>query len=208
MIKAVIFDMGGVMVNLNLNRCVDSFLALGFEDIRDFLDPCHQRGMFMGMEHGTVSADEFISECLQHSRPGTTPGQVVSAFATFLDGAREDAMRCINSLRGKVDLYVLSNNNPIAAPVCESIIKPYGVDFTQPFKKVFISYEMKMLKPYPEIFGAAVEEIGCEPSEMLFIDDSQRNLDAAAAFGINTLLCSPETDLSVEVPARLHLFND
>ena len=71
------------------------------------------------------------------------------------------------------------------------------------FRRLFLSYQMKMLKPSQEIFGKMISEVGLEPSEMLFIDDSQANADAAAAAGLNVLHYVQGTDLAAAVSRAL-----
>lgn len=86
---------------------------------------------------------------------------------------------------------------------CRKFFADAGLPMEQVFRKQFLSYQMKMLKPSPEIYMAVIRSIGLPPGEMLFIDDSKSNTDAAAALGMNVLLYSPGTDLNAAVSRRL-----
>ena len=58
-IKNLIFDFGGVLINLNRQRCIDSFKALGLSHVEDLIDPFAQQGIFMQLEKGLISPAEF-----------------------------------------------------------------------------------------------------------------------------------------------------
>ena len=80
MIQGIVFDMGGVLIDLHYERCVAAFKAIGFEQICDYLDPCHQKGIYGDMESGKVSADEFYEFVLTKCNPGTTRADILPDF--------------------------------------------------------------------------------------------------------------------------------
>ena len=59
MIKNIIFDFGGVLVDLDRDEAARRFLSLGVHDIEELLDPYLQRGIFLELERGTYSASRF-----------------------------------------------------------------------------------------------------------------------------------------------------
>ena len=198
MIKAVVFDMGGVIVRLNMDRCIGSFKELaGFEDIEDYLDKFHQKGFISDLEEGKTQPEDFYRECLKHSRPGTTLETVHYCFCSLLDGLEEDTLELIRSLRGRYDLYVLSNNNPISRGYFRDMMKQEGLDTDKVFTKEFYSYELHLLKPSLEIYERVIEGVGARPEEILFIDDARDNIEAA--LGIRTLWLKPGMDIRKEV---------
>ena len=204
MIKAIVFDMGGIIVRLDLGRCIASFKELaGFEDIEEYLDKFHQKGFISDLEEGKTQPEDFYRECLKHSRPGTTVETVHHCFCSLLDGLEEDSLDLIRSLRGRYDLYVLSNNNPISRGYFRDMMKLEGLDTDKVFKKEFYSYELKMLKPSREIFEHVIREVGVDPAEILFIDDARDNIEAAAALGIKTLWLRPGMDIAAETEKML-----
>ncbi len=70
MIKAVFFDMGGVLLPLDMGRCIKAYREIaGFKDIDKYLDPCHQHGFFLDIEAGRMDLETFYAECLSHSAP-------------------------------------------------------------------------------------------------------------------------------------------
>ena len=188
MTKAVVFDMGGVILRLNVPRCINRFKTeAGFTDIEDFLDIYQQKGFIGDFEAGKIDAEGFYSNCLAHSRPGTTRQTVHDCFCSLLDGTNEDVIELIRSLKGRIPMYLLSNNNPISLELLGEELARNGLAIEETFKKKFCSFQLKMQKPGREIYLKAIEEIGCDPSEILFIDDSPANLRTARELGIQTL---------------------
>ena len=205
MIKAIVFDMGGVIVRLDMDRCIRNFKELaGFEDIEEYLDRFHQKGFISDLEEGKTQPEDFYRECLEHSRPGTSVETAQYCFCSLLDGLEEDSLNLIRSLRGRYDLYVLSNNNPISRAYFREMMKKEGLDTEEVFTKEFYSYELKMLKPSREIYECVIEGVGRKPEEILFIDDARDNIEAASALGITTLWLRPEMDIAVEVEKVLN----
>ena len=198
--KAIIFDMGGVLVDLDMDACRNAFKNdLGFAEIDEILDPCHQKGIIGDLEEGLVTADEFRKYVLERSREGATEQDVDEAFAKILVGIEPSKIELLKKLSAEYDIYMLSNNNPVALPYSARMFEDAGFSLKNDFKKCFISYQMKMLKPSEAFYKAVMNEIGLPASEMIFIDDSQKNVDAAIAAGLPALWYEPGTDLAAVV---------
>ena len=204
MVKAIVFDLGGVLIDLDLDRSIRAFREiLGYEKITELLDPCHQKGIYGDMEAGLITADEFRSEVLRESRPGCTPADVDRAMEGLLVGMDPAKVPLLHALAEKYPVYCLSNNNEISVPLMHRIYDQVGLDWKRVFRKEFISCRMKMLKPSREIFDAAAAEIGLLAGEILFVDDSQRNVDAAIAAGWQAEHYEQGTDLAACIAVYL-----
>ena len=196
MVKAIVFDFGGVLIDLDYDSCVRAFLdILGFERIYELLDLYHQKGIYGEMEAGHVTADEFRAEVLRGSRPGAVPADVDRCMAALLKGMDSRKVPLLEQLAQKYPVYGLSNNNEISVVRMHEIYEENGLDWQKVFRKEFLSCRMKMLKPSREIFDAAAAEIGFPPKEILFVDDSQTNVDGAIAAGWQSVLYVQGTDL-------------
>ena len=234
MIKAVIFDLGGVLIDLDLERCRKAFAEdVGYRKIDELLDAWHQKGFYSDLEEGKLSADEFRRKIIEgsvsagHSVPTTesvscaesvpstesvpttesvsavSPDEVDHAMWALLTGIEPYKIDFLRELSGKYDLYLLSNNNGISMVRCRQIFKEAGLPMEKVFRKQYLSYEMKMLKPSPQIYRAVIDDIGLSPDEMLFIDDSVSNVAAAASLGIHAVQYVPGADLRAAVNAGL-----
>ena len=204
MVKAIVFDLGGVLIDLDGERCVRAFREiLGYERITELLDLSHQKGIYGEMEAGRVTADEFRAEILRESRPGCVPADVDRAMAGLLTGMDPAKVPLLERLARDYAIYGLTNNNEISVKRMHDIYEENGLDWQHVFRKEFISCRMKLMKPSREIFDAAAAEIGLPPEEILFIDDSQRNVDGAVAAGWKAALYKQGTDLGACIERNL-----
>ena len=195
--KALIFDFGGVLIDLDIEDCKAAFKRdLGYEKIDEILDPCHQKGIVGDMEEGMISAEEFRAEVLKDSRPDARPEEVDAAFMRILAGIPSYKGPLLNRLAESYDVYILSNNNPIVAAHMHELFAGVGVDYEKLFKKSFLSFEMKALKPSESFYKRVLEQIDMPAEELLFIDDSQKNVEGAIAAGLPSVYYDPKTDLA------------
>ena len=195
--KAIIFDFGGVLIDLDIEDCKAAFRNdLGYEKNDDILDPCHQKGIVGDMEEGMISADDFRAEVLKDARPGARPEEVDAAFMRILVGIPSYKGPLLNRLAESYDIYILSNNNPIVSQHMPELFAGVGVDFGKLFKKSFLSFEMKALKPSESFYKRVLEQIDMPAEELLFIDDSQKNVEGAIAAGLPSVYYDPKTDLA------------
>lgn len=195
--KAVIFDMGGVLVDLDVPGCIQAFINdLEFQDIVNLIDPCHQKGVFGEMEEGKVSADVFRDVVIAGSKPGVTREDVDKTLWNILVGIDAYKIDMLKRMSENYDVYMLSNNNPICVPRASVIFREAGFTMEEDFKKCYISYQMGALKPSADFYHAVMEDIGGPAENMLFIDDSQKNVDGAIAAGLPAVYYEPGTDLA------------
>ena len=196
-IKALIFDMGGVLVDLDIEDCKNAFKSfLGFDRIDELIDPCHQKGIYGDLEEGTMSAEDFRAAVLSESHPGSRAELVDEAMWHILSGISPYKAELLNRLAQSYDLYLLSNNNPVCMPRSRRLFEEAGAPLDKVFRKCFLSYEMKSLKPSEAFYKAVISQIGLPSEEMIFIDDSQKNVDGAIAAGLPSVYYEPGTDLS------------
>lgn len=204
MIKAILLDLGGVLIDLDLAACRKAFIEiLGFNKIDELLDPCHQKGIYSDLEEGKISVDEFRALVIKDSKPGSDPMDVDRCMEALLSGMDPAKVPFLVELADRYEVYALTNNNPIAMRRFHEIYEENGLDYRKVFRHEFISSEMKLLKPDLRIFRQAVEGMGLEASEILFVDDSQSNVDAAASIGLNSVRYVPGADLRETIETAL-----
>ena len=195
-IKALIFDMGGVLVDLDIEDCKRAFKEdLDYHRIDDIIDACHQKGIYGELEEGVLSADEFRRLVLAESRPGAAPEDVDKAMWHILVGIPPQKAELLRKLAQKYDLYLLSNNNAICLPRSRRMFQEAGIPLDRIFRECFFSFEMKALKPSETFYKAVIDRIGLPAEQMLFIDDSMTNVNGSAAAGLPAVYYEPGTDL-------------
>lgn len=195
MIKNLLFDLGGVIMDIEKERCVAAFEELGLRDARSYFGDFSQQGPFMRLEQGSISPDEFHAALRTGLPEGVSDEAIDRAFCKFLIGIPAHRLDELRRLRRSYRVYMLSNTNPI---MWKSKIRDdfgqQGLTREDYFDGIVTSFEAKALKPDRAIFDYACRKLGIRPEETLFIDDSQANLDAAAALGFRTALAAPHTE--------------
>lgn len=203
MVKNLLFDLGGVIMDIEKARCVAAFEALGLPDAPAFFGEYSQQGPFLQVEEGTLTVDGFHKVLREAIPRPVSDEDIDTAFCRFLIGIPRHRLTALRELRRNYGVYLLSNTNPI---MWDSKIKD---EFTHEgrtredyFDGIVTSFEAKALKPSAAIFGYAVDKLGIRPEETVFIDDSQTNLDAAARLGFGTQLVAPGEEFVELLAAR------
>lgn len=190
--KNLLFDLGGVILDLKREDCVRAFEALGMENAESVFGEYSQTGAFLALEEGTISVDEFHAEVKKMLPQGVSDAQIDEAFGRFLVGVPMARLKALEELRNDYKVFLLSNTNPIH--INGRIAQYFGVDgkmIGDYFDGMVLSFEAKAAKPNAKIFEYTVSHLGINPNETLFLDDSQKNLDAASQLGFGVALVSP-----------------
>ena len=179
-IKNIVFDWGGVMINLDKVRCVKAFDKIGAHHISSYVDECRQEDLFHDLEMGSITVPQFCDEVRrQCPECAATDEEICWAWGELLTGIPEYRVEKLRTLKSKYRLFLLSNTNVIHW-------EPYAHRLEGCFEKMFLSYEMHLVKPDAEIFREVLRQTGIRAEETLFIDDSANNCAGAAALGIHT----------------------
>lgn len=195
-IKCLIFDLGGVIVDLDLPRCIQNFKDMGVENIDHLLSDFGQSGFFLDWEQGKADIHKFREEIRKISVNPLTDKQIDEAWASFLIEIPEHRIQLLTELKKKYRIFLLSNTNPIHAEIVTvSEFNKYGLDLHNFFEKCFFSYKMGMTKPHDNIFQTMISEMGVLPEECLFLDDGEKNVDTARRLNIPSYLVTPGEDL-------------
>lgn len=193
----IIFDLGGVIINLKKQNCIQAFKLLGYDAIENMLGEYKQSGEFLALEEGRLSPEEW-RECVRKNiATPVTDQQIDDAFNAFLVDIPINKLRMLRTLKDRYRIVMLSNTNKVMfESKIPELFKIDGLTMEDYFDEFFLSYKMGMSKPSEEIFIKVAEDLGIDPSEALFIDDSQANIDAAAKLGFQTMFVKPYTDFS------------
>jgi putative hydrolase of the HAD superfamily len=195
MIKNLLFDLGGVIMDIRRLNCVASFERLGMKDADNFLGEYSQKGPFLQLEEGAISEEEFRTAVRALINGEVSDEQIDSAFCDFLVGIPKYRLEQLRQLKKSYNIYMLSNTNSIMwrSRIAEDF-RQEGLEREDYFDGIVTSFEAQSIKPDAKIFHTVVEKLGINPDETLFLDDSQKNLDAAAQLGFHTLLVTPGSE--------------
>lgn len=189
MIKDIVFDFGGVLTTIDTDEALRRFAALGIEEPGSMINSYCQKGPFFKLENGDINADEFCQRLGAMCGREITFAQAQHAWLGFLVEIHTDLLNYLQTLRGKYRLSVLSNTNPFIQSWARTpAFTPQSKSLDDYFDTLFLSYEMKCSKPSREIFQKMLQSGNMDAATTLFVDDSEKNIEAAASMGIQTLL--------------------
>ena len=183
-IKNLLIDFGGVLIDLDRRRCLEHFRRLGMPDVENLLHDCHQEGFFQLHEKGLISDAGFRERIRQAIGRPVTDEAIDEAWNSFLDGIPAYKLDFLLELRKHYTVCLLSNTNAIHWDyACTHDFAQGGRRVEDYFDRIYLSYQLKMIKPDAEIFQAVLADAGLTPEETLFIDDAERT---ARSLGIHT----------------------
>lgn len=195
--KNIVFDLGGVLADLDLERCREAFRALGMPRIAELVDPYYPAEVFERLERGDLTAHEACDEMRRISgRSEATDEQIARAYQSFIVGIPRYKLQLLRRLRERgLKVFMLSNNNPLVMPyIIDCCFTTDGGTVDDYFDKLYLSYEMHALKPSPAIFRMMIADSGIVPQETLFIDDGEKNVHAARELGFDVYMPAPRED--------------
>ncbi len=201
-IKNIIFDLGGVVIDLDRERCVDSFAKIGFPQAEQMISCYQPSGFLRAFERGEISLDELCQTIRQSAGTTASNKDICHAYSNFLVGIPLYKLRLIESLRKRgFKVYALSNINEAVMQRVREMFAQDGHTMEHYFDKMYLSFQMGCTKPDPEIYQMLLDDSGIEPQETLFIDDSELNIASGRQFGLNVYLAKAREDYS-------HLFEE
>jgi len=197
-IDNIVFDFGGVLIDLYRDRCIEAFRRIGYPQAERMLDLYHPAALFNLLESGLVSAAEVCEHIRRDSGLPIPDRAIHDAYLAFIGPIPVSKLRAVRALReaGK-KTYALSNTNEIVMPyIRETLFTADGLTLEDYFLKTYLSFEMKLLKPDPAIFRTMAADAGMIPERTLFIDDSPRNVETARELGFAVYKPEPEEDFT------------
>lgn len=182
----IIFDFGGVILDINPDLSRHKFaVMLGVENARRL----EEEQVPQLYESGRMTRGEFIAKINQIGGTNYSEEEILNAWNAMLLAYQKPRIEWIKRLRNTHKLLMLSNTNESHFEYFHNkLIAEYGVTFYQLFDHVYLSHEIGLLKPSLEIFQKVIDEQQLNPQRTLFIEDTQRNADAARQVGLQTLL--------------------
>lgn len=209
MIKTIIFDLGGVLIDVDMPHCFHNIKALGVDVEALTKAPSSApsstvcegvtiSGVLNEYQIGKIPTEDFLSMILKVSAPGTTRQQVLDAWNSCLQTLPKYKLDFVKQLRQEgYATHLLSNTNDAHWKyILETAFPEPAENY---FDKIFLSQEMGMAKPDINIFEEVIHQIGAPASECLFIDDSSANCKAAETLGIHAYNAPVHTDWREEL---------
>lgn len=188
-IKAIIFDFGGVILNIDYNKTSKAFTDLGVKNFDEMYSQKNANPLFHDLEEGKINEEEFYNAFRTSSQLKLTDQQIKKAWNAILLRYREEALQTLATIKNKYRLYLLSNTNSIHHKEFNKIFEDQigSGSLNDYFDKAYYSHEIKLRKPGKDAYQYVLKENNLFPSETLFIDDSIQNIEAAKSLGLQTI---------------------
>lgn len=187
-IKNLIFDFGGVIIDIDYNRVKKAFEDLGMEDVRAFYQHDDHSRLVEDFEKGLITEGQFRDAIISEIPGNITYKDFDDAWNRILLTVPPKRVEMLEQLQEKYNLYLLSNTNIIHyRKYTDDFLKQYGKSLNSLFKKAYYSHEILLRKPDTEIFSFVLNDAGIKAAETLFVDDSELNVEAAKKVGLKTL---------------------
>ena len=185
-VKNIIFDLGGVILNIDYRLTAKAFKEIGVINFDEIYSQAKQGQVFDKLETGELTPDEF-REYMKEIVPSLQLSDIDKAWNAMLLDLPVQRIDLLKKLKNKYRLFLLSNTNEIHIKCFRKIIESsYGKNiFDAIFEHQYYSSDIGMRKPNPECFQYVLEKNGIEPSETLFIDDSIQHVEGARKLKIN-----------------------
>lgn len=196
-IKNIIFDLGGILLELYPERTINEFEKLGIH--RKIGEKAHSYSdkVFTDFETGKITADEFIAKTKEISNNSISDEEITFAWNAMICDFPEEHVELLRSLKNKGYLiYLLSNTNTMHVNAFESMFyNKFSFDIKTLFNKALYSNEIGYRKPHKETFIAVIDLLEIVPAETLMIDDSLANIEGANLAGMQTLHIETNNDI-------------
>lgn len=199
-IKHIIFDLGGVILNIDYQLTYKAFEALGVKDFTGLYSQFKSTRLFDELETGHVSPEEFLQAMRQHVHADVTDQQIIDAWNAMLLDFPLQRLQLLQQLQLHYNTYLLSNTNAIHLEKFNSILQQSrGIPSLDAFfNKAYYSHLMGLRKPEKEAYQLILDNHGLNPAETVFIDDLLPNIEGAKAVGLQTIhLQAPKTILEI-----------
>jgi putative hydrolase of the HAD superfamily len=188
----IIFDFGGVILNIDVQRTIDAFSSMAHTNIANLTHQIITDPLFYEFEMGLVSEPDFrdgICKLLGLDLEVCSDDVFDHAWNALLLDIPVPRLELIKSLAGNHRIFLLSNTNSIhirqVSKIVNSTIQKPSIDHL--FENAYYSHQVNMRKPNKDIYEHVLQQNTLKPSETLFLDDNPINFSGAHAAGISTL---------------------
>jgi FMN phosphatase YigB (HAD superfamily) len=206
--EAIIFDLGGIIIDLSYQRTAAAFVKLGLENFDDIYSKAKQSNLFDDFEKGIMSEDGFRAELKKHLPENTSDHEIDHAWNAMLLDIPVPRVDFIKKVGAEYRIFLLSNTNQIHVKAFSKMADDiFGKNnFLSVFEKCYLSCDLGMRKPDAEIFEKVLSENNLDRTKTLFIDDSIQHVEGANAIGLSARLLRVENGENIENNLNQWLF--
>jgi putative hydrolase of the HAD superfamily len=205
-IKNIIFDFGGVILDIDPQLTVGEFAKLGFNDFEKLNTLEFTEEILGKFERGILTPEVFRDKLRVFLDIKISDQEIDDAWNALLFDIPGIRIDIIEQVKSNYQIFLLSNSNEIHYDLFIRDLQlrfGYG-EFDELFDKAYFSFDLHLLKPNPEIFEFVINQHDLDLSTTLFIDDNIKNIEAAKKLGIKTYhLTKPERIRDIFIDGKI-----
>ncbi len=195
-VKNIVFDLGGVLLDIDPERTVKSFEVLGLTNVIKPGGWGYKQEVFLQMEEGKLTDDEFRNGVRELLSAPASDAEIDQAWCAMLIDFPDERVSLLRQLESKYNLYLFSNTNNIHVNYFHKLFhQKFGFSMSDLFVKDYYSNEINSRKPNLESFQFVLNDAALNPRETLFIDDSKENVEGAKQAAMHAFHLDGETSL-------------
>jgi len=200
MIKNVIFDLGGVLLNIDYGRTIEAFQKLGIQDFEKVYSQANQSNLFNDLEVGKINASVFYQGIRDLAKIDATDESIKMAWNAMLLDFPSERFEFLNQIKLEYNIFLLSNTNEIHLDAFDKIISSghHGANLKDYFTEVYYSHEIGRRKPLEGAFDFVIEANQLKKEETIFIDDSIQHVKGAEEAGIKAYWLDTKTETVID----------
>lgn len=189
MIRNIVFDLGGVIMTICQDEAIKRFKSIGLKNVENYLNPYTQTDIFGDIEEGKISAEQFRAKLSELIGKEVTYEECKFAWLGYRQDVPLRNLDILRKLKAQgYKLILLSNTNPFMMSWgLSGEFDGNGNSLESYFDSLYLSYKLGVMKPNKKIFQYIIDNEKIQPGESLFIDDGERNINAARLLGFKTL---------------------
>lgn len=199
MINNIIFDLGGVILNINYELTAMAFKQLGITNFDKLYSQAQQNHLFDHLEKGIISNHDFRSELRKVANLEISDEEIDTAWNAMLLDLPKERIDILNAAKKNYRTFLLSNTNDIHYKAYEKdLYQSHGIkSLASLFEKQYLSHQIHFRKPDAEAFEFVLKDAHIKADETLFIDDSIQHINGAKKLGIHTFFMEPKSNLNL-----------
>jgi glucose-1-phosphatase len=203
-IKNIVFDLGGVLIDIDYHKTINAFKNLGVIDFENMYSQTTADTLFEDLETGKINEIEFYNSIRKEAKLPLDDMQIKTAWNTILLNFRPSSIAYLQQLAQTHQTYLLSNTNSIhQAAFLQTYTSIFKADLNNNFTKAYYSHEIHLRKPHKNIYEFVLADANIKAEETLFIDDSIINMPMANELGITTHLLLKGEKIEDIIPSYL-----
>jgi putative hydrolase of the HAD superfamily len=195
-IKNILFDLGGVILDINVQATLKRFYELGFPaELMQILDSM-TTDLYFKYGTGKLNTEQFRNQIRKAAGVEMTDRAFDEAWNAMLVRFPEERVALLKELSKRYKLYMLSNTSALHVKVFEKMyLDSAGESMHQVFDKIYYSHEIGWHKPDREAWEYVIKDAAINPEETLFLDDNIHNIKASQELGFQAIHIHERTSL-------------